>query len=312
MAFRIGIIGIGKIAQDQHLPVIAKNQDFELAAVVSQRGIHPDGVPVFATPHEMYGSIAGLDAVAICTPPRARYAIAAEALRAGKHVLLEKPPTPTVSELHELAKLGRRHDRVIFATWHSQYNAAVEETRRLLSSRPAASIDIEWKEDVRRWHPGQEWIWNAGGFGVFDPGINALSILTKILPVPIFVDNAELFIPRNRETPIAARMKFRTEDAGPKDMRAEFDWRQEGEQTWNITIALDRGEELKLMKGGARLEISGKLVLERPSREYEDIYVRFSELLRTGESDIDAAPLQLVADAFMVGRRIEVDPFEEK
>src|SRR4029453_13052442 len=121
---------------------------------------------------------------------------------------------------------------------------------------------------VRRWHPGQEWIWNAGGFGVFDPGINALSILTKILPVPIFVDNAELFIPCNRETPIAARLKFRTEDAGPKDMRAEFDWRQEGEQTWNINIALDRGEELRLMKGGARLEIAGKLVLERPSREY--------------------------------------------
>ena len=33
-----------------------------------------------------------------------------------------------------------------------------------------------------RWHPGQEWIWQAGGFGVFDPGINALSIVTRILP----------------------------------------------------------------------------------------------------------------------------------
>ena len=98
----------------------------------------------------------------------------------------------------------------------------------------------------------------------------------------------------------------------PADLKAEFDWRQEGEQTWNITIELDRGEELRLMKGGARLEIGGKLVLEKPSREYEDIYVRFAELLAAGESEIDAAPLQLVADAFMVGRRIEVDPFEER
>ena len=312
MPHRIGIIGIGKIAQDQHLPVIAKNPDFELAAVVSQRGIHPDGVPVFATPHEMYGSIAGLDAVAICTPPRVRYAIAAEAVRAGKHVLLEKPPTPTVSELHELAKLAREQGRVVFTTWHSQYNAAVEETRKLLATRPPRALEIEWKEDVRRWHPGQEWIWKAGGFGVFDPGINALSILTRILAVPIFVDSADLFIPSNRETPIAAKLKFRTGGPGPDDMRAEFDWRQEGEQTWNITIGLDRGEELRLMKGGARLEIGGKLVLEKPPREYEDIYVRFAELLAAGRSEIDAAPLQLVADAFMVGRRIEVDPFEER
>ena len=38
MAHRLAIIGLGKIAQDQHLPVVAKNKDFELAAVVSSRG----------------------------------------------------------------------------------------------------------------------------------------------------------------------------------------------------------------------------------------------------------------------------------
>ena len=37
MPHRIGIVGIGKIAQDQHLPVIAKNANFKLVAVVSQR-----------------------------------------------------------------------------------------------------------------------------------------------------------------------------------------------------------------------------------------------------------------------------------
>ena len=36
---KIAIIGIGKIAQDQHLPVIAKNADFRLVGVVSQRGL---------------------------------------------------------------------------------------------------------------------------------------------------------------------------------------------------------------------------------------------------------------------------------
>jgi hypothetical protein len=43
-------------------------------------------------------------------------------------------------------------------------------------------VEIVWHEDVRKWHPGQQWIWEPGGFGVFDPGINALSIATRIFP----------------------------------------------------------------------------------------------------------------------------------
>ena len=39
MVYRVAVIGVGKIAQDQHLPVIAKNPQFELAALVSQRGL---------------------------------------------------------------------------------------------------------------------------------------------------------------------------------------------------------------------------------------------------------------------------------
>ena len=47
---------------------------------------------------------------------------------------------------------------------------------------------IIWKEDVHHWHPGQRWIWEPGGFGVFDPGINALSVLTEILPTKSCVE----------------------------------------------------------------------------------------------------------------------------
>ena len=40
---------------------------------------------------------------------------------------------------------------------------------------------IDWRESVRKWHPGQEWVWEPGGFGVCDPGINAMSIFTEIM-----------------------------------------------------------------------------------------------------------------------------------
>ena len=97
------------------------------------------------------------------------------ALSAGKHVLLEKPPAATVSELVDLQRRSTAAGLTLFATWHSQFNAGVEEARRQLAGRQIRRLEVTWKEDVRHWHPGQAWIWEPGGFGVFDPGINALS-----------------------------------------------------------------------------------------------------------------------------------------
>jgi D-galactose 1-dehydrogenase len=310
-SYSIGVIGIGKITQDQHLPVIAKDSRFRLAGLVSQRGLQQPGVPTFRTPAELYAALPDLDAVAICTPPSVRHAIAREALDAGKHALLEKPPTPTMAEMNDLTAYAAARGKVIFATWHSQYNSAVDEAKKRLSGRKIRSLAIEWREDVRRWHPGQEWIWNAGNFGVFDPGINALSILTKIMPAPAFVKAAELVYPANRDTPIAASLdltSLASENASSR-IKAEFDWRQEGEQSWNIDIATADGAALRLTHGGSKLFVDGALSVEAPMAEYEGIYRHFAELLDGGQSAMDAAPFQLVADAFLVGRRTTTDAF---
>lgn len=310
MVTAIGIIGLGKITEDQHLPVIAQNPAFRLAAVASQRGVAVPGVPTFRTPAEMYAAVPELGAVAVCTPPQVRHAIAREALAAGKDVLLEKPPAMTVSELDDLAAYAAAEQRVLFTTWHSQYNAAVLHARRLLAGETVRRLTVTWKEDVRRWHPGQKWIWTAGGFGVFDPGINALSIVTEIMPQPVFVAAADLTYPENCDAPIAASLRFRTM-AADEGLTAAFDWRQTGPQTWDIEIETAAGNQLKLSHGGARLELNGTLDVERPAHEYEDIYDRFAELLRERRSLVDAAPLRLVADAFLVGRRLVTDPFHD-
>ena len=311
---KIAVIGIGKIAQDQHLPVIAKNPDFQLVATVSQRGLAQSGVPTFRTPQELYRSDTPVDCVAICTPPNARYAIAKEALDAGKHVLLEKPPFPTTLELVTIARHAAEQNRVIFTTWHSQYNAGVEETRRRLTGQLLRRLSITWKEDVRRWHPGQDWIWQQGGFGVFDPGINALSILSRIMPEPVFMRSADLTYPSNKDMPIAASLVFASEaeaDNAAGGLTAEFDWRQEGEQSWNIAVETADGTRLDLTNGGARLAVNGAVVVDEKPEEYERIYARFADLLSQGESLVDATPFQLVADAFMVGRRTVTDAFAD-
>ena len=68
-------------------------------------------------------------------------------------------------------------------------SAMVSDARAWLKGRTVTSGRISWRESARKWHPGQRWLWEAGGLGVFDPAINAFSILTALLPSPVVVTN---------------------------------------------------------------------------------------------------------------------------
>jgi D-galactose 1-dehydrogenase len=306
MATKIAVVGIGKIARDQHLPSIGRSSQFELAAAVSRHG-QVEGIDNYTSLETMLRERPDIPAVALCVPPEPRYDMAVAALRAGRHVLLEKPPGATVGEVEALIELAREKDVTLFATWHSRFAPCVEPARQWLDGKSIRHVEIVWKEDVRRWHPGQAWIWEAGGFGVFDPGINALSILTAIVP-QVFLTGAVLQVPQNREMPIAAQLTMKS--LAGFDVAADFDWRQEGPQTWEIRIETDAGM-LVLADGGSRMSIDGG---EQPGgleAEYDGIYHRFAELLKAGDSDVDLAPLKLVADAFLAGRKVDVEPFDE-
>ena len=306
---RVGIIGYGKIAEDEHVPSIAANPRFEVGANVGSRA-PAGGVPAFRRHREMLESVKDLDAVAICTPPSARYDIARDCIQAGLHVLLEKPPTTTLSEIEDLACLAEGRQLTLFTTWHSQYNPAVDAAAAALAGQRIARMRIDWRESVRKWHPGQQWIWEVGGFGVFDPGINALSIASKIFPGPLFVRQAELSIPENLRMPIAAQIGF-TSPAADGEVSAGFDWREEEDEIWTIDVETSDGLSLRLSNGGARLEIAGGETVEAERAEYPRIYERFAQLLDERRSLVDVTPLRLTADAFLVGSRISVEPFFE-
>jgi D-galactose 1-dehydrogenase len=168
-------------------------------------------------------------------------------------------------------------------------------------------VTITWKEDVRHWHPGQDWIWEPGGFGVFDPGINALSILTEVIGQPMRLVDAELETPRNRHAPIAARLNLCTASDVP--IAAEFDWRQTGPQTWEIVIDA-QACQLVLSQGGNELSIDGVPQRLEAEAEYRGLYRRFVDLIRMNQCDVDLAPLQIVADSFLRGKSRSTDSFE--
>lgn len=305
MAIRIAIVGFGKIARDSHVPAIRADPRFQLVAVTSRSGDPDVGVPAFSDLGALLAAMPdGVDAVAICTPPDVRHGIAHQALAAGLAVLLEKPPTATLGEAQDLIALAKAGNRTLYAGWHSQHAPAVQPAAALLAGAEIRRLQITWHEDVRKWHPGQDWVWEAGGFGVFDPGINALSIATAILPERLTVRAAKLQIPAGRQAPIAAELQF----AGPA-YGASFDWRHRDGECWTIEIETDDGRCIELRNGGARLVVDGQAQPIAGHGEYPSLYSRFAELVAARESLVDVEPLRIVADAFLIARRTEVAPF---
>lgn len=300
---KVALVGIGKIAVDQHVPAIADSPDWELAATVSRSGT-VDGVQSFTDFATMLEARPDIPVISLCLPPQPRFPYAEAALKAGRHVMLEKPPGQTLAEVHALQSLARANGVSLFATWHSRMAHGVAGAKAWLTEKSVQSAHINWKEDVRKWHPGQDWVFEPGGMGVFDPGVNALSILTEILPKPVHLTAATLTFPENRQTPIAAQLTF------SGGVKADFDWRQTGPQTWDIDVVTDTGT-LALRMGGNVLEINGKPAAGKDTimGEYPALYARMAILVGNGQSDVDLAPMVHVADAMTLGKRLSTDAF---
>lgn len=311
MTIRLALVGFGKIARDQHLPAVQANPLFELAATVSKDGQGIGDKPHFSDLASLIASGIAIDAVSICTPPQVRRAVALHAIAQGWHVFLEKPPASTLAEVHALRAQAEQAGVSIYASWHSRHAAGVEPARAWLADRLIVRVTCTWREDVRVWHPGQQWIWEPGGFGVFDPGINALSILTHILPRPIMVEAADLDVPANLAAPIAARVQMR--DAAGVPIAMDLDFRQEGPQSWDIMVDTDAGT-LTLSAGGELLSLpdgSAPYVTPAVHREYAALYARFADVVVSRAIDLDVMPLTLVADAFLRGRYQATELFIE-
>lgn len=294
---RVVLVGLGKIACDQHISALTRNPAFDLVASVDPATEGRDGIPHFASLDALFQSDLAFDAAAVCTPPQVRSSIALRLLEAGKHVLLEKPPAATVGEISHLEERAAASGVTLFTAWHSRYAAGVRPARDWLAGKQIRSVAIVWREDVQIWHPGQHWIWRPGGFGVFDPGINALSIATEILPHPLRVTHSALQYPANCEAPVAAQVQL--EDSGGLEVSLDLDFRQKGPQTWTITVDTDEGT-LELSQGGSALSTPDG-VQASEDEEYPALYDHFGRLVREERSHVDVAPLRLANDALLLG-----------
>lgn len=302
MPIRIGVVGLGKIAQDEHIPAILSNPDFELAFVVD-RIIRVDlAVPAYNSIEEAIGSGVRFDAISICTSPQVRFEICDRLSSTSAAILLEKPAASHYALATQINEKAAAQGLCVFAAWHSRFAAQIdaakdwcEQKKKIVRGR------IEWRENAEKWHPGQDWIWREGGFGVFDPGMNALSILTEILPADWSVDSSHLEFPENAETPSMARFKLAS---GNTLIDCIFEFHAHDDEVWKISLEAQDGSQMELAEGGAIMSIDGvKVPAMVTLSEYENVYRRFSHLIRTHETDSDLQPLLLIEQLFDLASR---------
>nr|WP_276610911.1 Gfo/Idh/MocA family oxidoreductase [Kineococcus siccus] len=133
---RIAVLGVGTIARSVHLPLIARHPGLELVAVGDLDEARAAGVA------RAYGAraqspaaliaAADVEAVLIATPGN-HAAIAADALRAGKHVLAEKPLALTVADALAVADLAAERGLVAQVGSMKAHDAAVGVVRAALA-----------------------------------------------------------------------------------------------------------------------------------------------------------------------------------
>lgn len=129
---KCGVLGAGWWATFAHIPALLSHPRAELLAIQtndrdSASKVSADfGIPYSFTDAAELLSLEGLQAVIVSSSPYLHYEQAAAALRAGKHVLIEKPMTLTTSEARHLVELANERDLrfLISCPWHYTPHAA--------------------------------------------------------------------------------------------------------------------------------------------------------------------------------------------
>jgi predicted dehydrogenase len=164
----IGAGGFGLFALQQFLQIPGTQ-------LVSIAGTHRDAALAmarrFGVPdvHEVETllSHAEVDLIYIATPPLLHYPQALAALKAGKHVVCEKPLAMTVAEADELVALARERGLLCITNLMQRYNPLFESVRRLVESKVLGECLHGWFENYAgdEGLSAEHWFWDAAKSG---------------------------------------------------------------------------------------------------------------------------------------------------
>jgi predicted dehydrogenase len=188
---RIGIIGVGGIAQGRHIPAFQMlKEDCVIAAVSDVNKERAQEVAakyniekVFADYHDMFQVV---DAVCICTPNKFHAEIAVAALEAGVNVLCEKPMALTSNECEKMLEASKRSNKVLAIAYHYRFMKNSQAAKQLMQE---VGIPLVTRVQAlrRRKVPGWGVFTNKslqGGGSLIDYGCHLLDLAIWLMGSP--------------------------------------------------------------------------------------------------------------------------------
>ena len=150
---RVALIGCGEVVRAKHLPALARVPGAEVVALCDTDAERRERVAAQFRVARAFGSIgealAGgdVDAVGVCTDPGSHADLAIAAMRAGKHVLVEKPLALSVAECRRMIEEAGRAGVVAMTGFHMRFHRLVRLAReqiRLGAAGEIESIRVVW------------------------------------------------------------------------------------------------------------------------------------------------------------------------
>ena len=142
---KVGVIGCGRIANHAHLPSYKNNPDAEilyccdLIEEKAQKAAETYGGKAI-TDYKIILNDPEIDAISICTPNYCHASITMEALRAGKHVLCEKPAARSLDEALEMQKTKNETGKILNIGVVNRFNDAVNKIKELVEAGELGDI----------------------------------------------------------------------------------------------------------------------------------------------------------------------------
>lgn len=154
-SIRVGLVGYGFASTTFHAPTLAAVPGLRLTVVVSRDAakVQRDwpGMPVEPTAEALFAR-PDIDLVVIATPNATHAPLAAAALRAGKHVVVDKPFTVTLAEAQALDALARQTGRVLSVYHNRRWDADFLTLRRVLAGGELGEV-MHFESHFDRYRP---------------------------------------------------------------------------------------------------------------------------------------------------------------
>ncbi|MGB8001952.1 MAG: Gfo/Idh/MocA family oxidoreductase [Anaerobacillus sp.] len=161
---KVGVIGCGSIAKHRHLPEYAAHTQIEIAAVCDIVKTRADEIAV------LYGAVAyesfeellqneDIDAVSVCTPNYLHAPISIAALKAGKHVLCEKPMATSRVDAEQMIETARTSGKKLMIAHNQRFVPSHAKARDIVASGDIGKV---YSFRTAFGHPGPEG-WSVDG-----------------------------------------------------------------------------------------------------------------------------------------------------